>query len=219
MRRALADDQPGGARGEEKMNRAWICIGLFMLISAASAADIGRLFFTPAERAQLDIARTQKKPAAAAAAPEAAEEETPVPQIVTYGGLVRRSDGKSLLWLNGRLLEEKEALAGSALQGRVRPDGAVALRAPHSGGSIEIKVGQSVELVSGKVAEGRSVEPPPKPASKKKDGSASQKRDTQDSKRTAGEESQAKADATASTANAPTSAPADKSRDSLIGVK
>jgi hypothetical protein len=200
------------------VKRALLCFACLAIGASASAAEIGRLFFTPAERAQLDIARTHKKTAAPAAAP-AAEEETPVPQVVTYGGLVRRSDGRSMLWLNDRLLEEKEALRGPALQGKVRPDGAVSLRTPQSGSSVEIKVGQSVELLSGKVAEGRSVEAPAKPASRKQDEPTAQKRDTQESRSAPAEAPQAAANAASSTPSARTSAPADKSRDSLVGVK
>ena len=155
------------------MKRFLLCITLTVVAPAAAAAQlgpekpvaaqsIGRLFFTPTERAQLDMARLQKKPppeaiAAAAAAPEA----PPLPQTVTYGGIVRRSDGKAMLWINNRLVEEKDALTGLNLKGKVRPDGAVTLQVPQTGGSINVKVGQSVELQTGKVGEARKPEPKP----------------------------------------------------------
>ena len=119
----------------------------------AGRSAIGRLFYTPAERAALDVARVQK-PAAPAAAQEAPEAPPP-PQVVSYGGLVRRSDGRAMLWINNRLVDEKEALAGIHLKGKVRSDGAVTLQVPETGRSIEIKVGQSVEIQTGKVAETR----------------------------------------------------------------
>jgi hypothetical protein len=133
----------------------------FLLLLAAIAATsdalgaqpLGRLFFTPAERAQLDNARSQNQ-RAAKVAPEPVE-VAQAPQIVTYSGIVRRSDGKSILWLNNRPVEEKEALAGLALTGRVSPDGAVILQVPETGASVNLKVGQRAELQSGKVAEGR----------------------------------------------------------------
>ena len=201
------------------MKRALACLACLAIAANASAAEIGRLFFTPAERAQLDIARTQKKsPAPASLA--TVEEEAPAPQVVTYGGLVRRSDGKAMLWLNDRLLDEKEALTGSALQGKVRADGVVTLRTPQSGASVDIKVGQSVELLSGKVAEGRNVEPPAKPPARKPEESASQKREAQESKGGTGEGSQpAASNGPAASAHARAAAPVDKSRDSLVGVK
>jgi hypothetical protein len=151
------------------MRRALFVIAGIALAAAASAAQtgaepaaagtplgrsaIGRLFYTPGERAALDVARVQKPVAqeAAAEAPEA----PPPPQVVSYGGIVRRSDGKSMLWINNRLVDEKEALAGLSLKGKVRPDGAVTLQVPETGRSIEIKVGQSVEVHTGKVAETR----------------------------------------------------------------
>jgi hypothetical protein len=85
--------------------------------------------------------------------------QAPEPQIVSYGGIVRRSDGKAMLWINNRLVEEKEALAGLNLKGKVRPDGSVTLHVPESGSSIDVKVGQSVELQSGRRAEGRKGQP------------------------------------------------------------
>jgi hypothetical protein len=119
-----------------------------------SAASIGRLFYTPAQRAALDVARRAKPVPLAAQA--AAPPPPPPPQVVSYGGIVRRSDGKAMLWINNRLVEEKEALKGLNLKGRVRPDGAVTLQVPDTGGSLEVKVGQSVEVHTGKVAETRN---------------------------------------------------------------
>jgi hypothetical protein len=128
--------------------------------TAASGAEVGRLFFTPAERARLDVARTQKK---APPPPATQAAETAPPEIVNYGGIVRRSDGKAMLWINNRLAEEKEALG--ALKGSVRADGAVTLHVPQSGGTIDVKVGQSVDLQSGRVAETHNVAAESKPAS------------------------------------------------------
>ena len=124
-----------------------------------ASPPLARFFFSPSERAQLDLARLQRK-APESAAPEVAAAPPP-PQVVTYGGLVRRSDGRKMLWLNNRLVDEKEALAGLNVKGRVRPDGAVTLQA-QSGATVDVKVGQTVELYTGKVAETRKA--PPEPA-------------------------------------------------------
>ena len=126
--------------------------------SALSAAQpLGRLFFSPVERAQLDAARANRQytgAAAAAAAPE------PASQVITYSGIVRRSDGKSILWLNNRPAEEKDALRDLPVSGRVESDGAVTLVVPQTGGTLNLKVGQRAELQTGKVAEAR---PPASP--------------------------------------------------------
>ena len=156
MRRALDHHQSACGNGEEIVKRVIACSLMLAFASTVSAAELGRLFFTAAERAQLDVARTQKK---APPPPVAAQsvEATPLPEIVNYGGIIRRSDGKSMLWINDRVAEEKEALSALSLKGAVRPDGAVTLQVPQSGGIIEVKVGQSVDLQSGHVAEGHKV--------------------------------------------------------------
>jgi hypothetical protein len=139
------------------MKRALVCLGLAALACAgpaSSAQPIGRLFFTPAERAQLDNARAQKRAPQPTSAAQPVDTR-PETQVITYNGIVRRSDGKSILWLNNRPADEKEALSGLAITGRVRPDGAVTLQVPGSGSSVDLKVGQRAELQTGKVSESR----------------------------------------------------------------
>lgn len=161
------------------MRRALLLVAGACLAAAAHGAQpvtakpatgpqpIGRFFFTPAERAQLDIARIQKKTAQPASGTETAAAAAPVPppppQVVTYGGIVRRGDGSAMLWLNNRLVDEKEALSALNVKGRVRPDGTVTIQVPDSGSTIDVKVGQSFKVHSGKVAETR------RPASEPKD--------------------------------------------------
>lgn len=119
-----------------------------------AAEPMGRLFFTPAQRAQLDVARTQR--ARATLSTEKTEElqsAAPAPQTITYDGVVRRSDGKSTVWLNSRPLHDKNAASGPAIVGRVRADGGVSLQIPQSGRAVELKPGQSIELLSGAIEE------------------------------------------------------------------
>ena len=128
---------------------------VFLLLFAAaphamSAEALGRLFFTPAERQQLDQARLRKQTPVQAAEASPAPEP---PQVLTYSGIVRRSDGKSVLWLNNQPVDEKEALSSHSVSGRIRNDGSVTVRVPQSGRTVDLKVGQSVELPSGNVAE------------------------------------------------------------------
>ena len=149
------------------MRRTVLTVTLVCAASGACAAQsgpapIGRLFYTPAERAQLDVARTQKKPAQPPPTEQVAE-APPIPQTVTYGGIVRRSDGKAMLWINNRLVEEKEALSALNLKGKVRSDGAMTVQVPQTGGSVDVKVGQSVEVQTGRVGEARRPQPEAKP--------------------------------------------------------
>lgn len=154
------------------------CCSLAALLSLPAAAQqpreqepLGRLFFTPAQRSSLDIARSQR--ARTTVATERTEEQQPVTpqeQTITYGGMVRRSDGKSTVWINGRPVTEKEGIgAGATVVGRVGADGSVSLQNPQSGRSVSLKPGQSLELLSGTIEEGytrKPVAPEPKPAAK-----------------------------------------------------
>ncbi|OGA25641.1 MAG: hypothetical protein A3I02_09480 [Betaproteobacteria bacterium RIFCSPLOWO2_02_FULL_67_26] len=133
-----------------------------------AAEPLGRMFFTPAQRASLDIARTQR--ARTTLATEKTEEvatAAPVPQTITFDGTVRRSDGKTTFWLNNRAVNENEQPGGGVVVGRVRPDGGISLQLPQSGRGVDLKVGQSIELLSGTVEEPYSRKPPaPAPEAK-----------------------------------------------------
>lgn len=135
---------------------------------AQQQEPMGRLFFTPAQRSSLDVARSQR--ARATLSTERTEEQAaPVEQSLTYSGMVRRSDGKSTVWINGRPVTEQEAIGGATVVGRVGADGSVSLQVPQSGRRVELKPGQSVELLSGTIEEGYSrkpIAPEPKPAAK-----------------------------------------------------
>ena len=137
---------------------------------AARAADpVGRLFFTPAQRASLDIARTQRARNTLVNERTVDETVAPAAQTITYGGMVRRGDGKSTVWINGRPVNDNDPVGGVSLVGRVRPDGGVSLQVPQSGYSVNLKPGQSVELLSGVIEEAYSripVQPESKPAAK-----------------------------------------------------
>jgi len=139
-------------------------------VPAPAQEPLGRLFFTPAQRASLDVARSQR--ARTALATEKTEQEaTPVPQTITYSGVLRRSDGKTTVWINNQPVHDRESAGAATIVGRVRPDGSVTLQVPQSGRSVILKPGQSVELLSGAVEEGYSRKldvprPEPKPAAK-----------------------------------------------------
>jgi len=135
-------------------------------VPAPAQERVGRLFFTPAQRASLDVARSQRA-RAALASDKTEQEAAPVPQTITYSGVLRRSDGKTTVWINNQPVHDRDSAGAAAIVGRVRPDGSVTLQVPQSGRSVILKPGQSVELLSGAVEEGysRRLEAP-KPESK-----------------------------------------------------
>ncbi len=67
---------------------------LFGLVSQAYAASLsGRLFYTPAQRAQIEAGRNRGTPARV---------DTPSAHDTVYNGYVLRSDGSATLWVNGQ---------------------------------------------------------------------------------------------------------------------
>jgi len=138
-----------------------LACALVALSAPAPAEPLGRLFYTPDQREALDTARNKKtrgNPDTEKEKP--AVEAPPAPEIVTYGGIVRRSDGKTTVWLNNRAVNEKDKGSGAVLSA-VRPDGRVTLHSPQTGRNVDLKVGQRAELLSGSVEEGYSRRPLP----------------------------------------------------------
>ena len=138
-------------------------------VVAAQPEQLGRLFFTPAQRSSLDVARNQR--ARAALATENPEQEAaPVSQTITYGGLIRRDDGRTTVWLNNQPVRDTDPSGAGAVVSRVRPDGSIVLQAPQSARSVNLKPGQSVELLSGTVEEGYARRTLSEPEAKPKPG-------------------------------------------------
>ena len=129
--------------------------GLSLAANLAPAAEpLGRFFFTPAQRAQLDTARSQKSRATLANEPtDETAAAQPLPEVLTYRGSVRRSDGKSTVWLNNRTVQDQQPVEGLAVVGRVNANGDVTLQVPQTNRKIELKPGQSVDIGSGIVEE------------------------------------------------------------------
>ena len=124
---------------------------LFLLVCAqlAQAADpIGRIFYSAAERAQLDALRAKR-----AVASQVRNE--PIPEYVTYNGIVRRSDGQATVWVNGEFLTEAELRNKQSIIGRIGQGGQILVQTPQAQGTaqVRLKVGQSAELLSGRVDE------------------------------------------------------------------
>ena len=112
----------------------------------AHAGPLGRLFYTPEQRAMLDLARKTTSLNASG------EPDTNSAAGLTLNGVVTRSDGKRSTWVNGRL-EQDTARPD-------KPDRNQA-RVPIPGGSVKLKVGQSLNPATGQVEEGYQRMPPP----------------------------------------------------------
>jgi hypothetical protein len=67
---------------------------LLLLLASASHAELGRLFYTPQQRAGLEKARLQNRTSATSSSSTAT-------RPVTYDGILIRSDGRTTRWVNG----------------------------------------------------------------------------------------------------------------------
>lgn len=98
---------------------------------------LGRLFMTPEERRALDVARTSR---ARPGDPDSVI-STPIAGRVVMNGVLKRSDGPPVVWINGRPATSRD----SPVQVRRGPDkqNAVTLLDPADGRSVRLKPGQS----------------------------------------------------------------------------
>lgn len=107
------------------------------LTTTASAQDLGRLFFTPEQRAAFDARRKARMPDKPAAVPRAAAPTT------RLDGYVRRSDGRATVWVNGAQADEASPQA----------DGRVSVTVGDSEARVRLKPGEVLDRGSGEVTD------------------------------------------------------------------
>jgi hypothetical protein len=121
---------------------AALCTTLSLLAAPAPHAQtqqLGRLFNTPQERAQLDARR------AGGDAPPASSAPTPLPpeKPLQVNGVVLRNGGQATVWVNQSPAPDSSV--------NVRKDRSVSLRLP-SGRRIILKPGQSYDETTGTIS-------------------------------------------------------------------
>lgn len=122
------------------MKRTLLLALLFAAGAAHAADELGRLFFTPAQRAALDArrqARLPDKPAEAAIA-------SPITRL---DGYVKRSRGRSTVWMNGESLSESSPEA-PRIEG---PGRGVSVTVGESGRRVRLKPGEALDRGNGEV--------------------------------------------------------------------
>jgi hypothetical protein len=124
-----------------------------MLAPHAARAEpgIGRLFYTPAERAALEDARRHNFRAEQLAAEASKRPAAPRARDVTVTGVVLRSDGESFAWVNGKSVEGRTD-DGLRVRHTAQPN-KVLVYDPDKGRMVQIKVGQRANLLTGRVEE------------------------------------------------------------------
>ena len=125
------------------MIRAAIAAAMVLLgAGPAAAQELGRLFFTPEQRAAMDArrkARLPDTPAAAAASP-----------ITRIDGSIKRSGGKSTVWVDGTAVPEGTQPDGLRLRRGDDPS-RVSVTVGEDGRRIELRVGQTMDRATGEV--------------------------------------------------------------------
>lgn len=124
------------------------CLPLLALAADAAAAGpaLGRLFFTPQERAALEALRQRS------GVPGEGAEATG--GVLTLNGFVQRSSGKTTAWINGIPRYESEKPQGVEVLGAAAEAGRVPIRLPGSARTVRLKVGQTLDTGTGKIKEG-----------------------------------------------------------------
>ena len=127
-----------------RLPRLLLGVAFAACTAAAQAQELGRLFFTPEQRAALDERRKARIPDK----PAAVIVEAPSTRL---DGYVKRSDGKSTLFVNGEAIPEGAQTEGMSLvPDHARPDRA-SIRAGDNNRRIPLKVGQSLDRSTGEV--------------------------------------------------------------------
>ena len=101
------------------------------LLPAAQADTLGRLFFTPQQRSQLEFARMRNTPAEGGASP-----------VLTVNGIIQRSGGARTVWVNG--VAQSERSNGNTTSQNVS--------VPGKSKPVRLKVGEKILLDQGEVA-------------------------------------------------------------------
>lgn len=136
------------------MKRSALILAASALLCGHAAAQdkLGRLFFTPAERASLD---NQRKLAADEANRPVRRDpqlpKAPPPRLLTLNGVVRRSDGETTIWVNNQPVNNRFQDV-DVLPGSITREG-VGVQLPGAGRRVRLKVGQSVDSSTGEVEE------------------------------------------------------------------
>ena len=127
------------------MRYALLCLVLLAPATGALAQELGRLFFTPEQRAALDARRKARVPDT----PTAAVVASPTTRV---DGFVHRSGGPSTVWVNGAPLGEHGADTPRIVRGPTT-DPRVSVPVGDGGIRFSLKPGQVLDRGSGEISD------------------------------------------------------------------
>ena len=103
---------------------------------AVGEERLGRLFFTPQQRIQLEQLENKPK----------GETEIIISDKIVVNGIVQRNGGSRVVWING-LPQSQKSSNGISIEHDIEPD-SVPVKILGADNSIRLKVGQSIDLDS-----------------------------------------------------------------------
>jgi len=125
------------------MNRFLLLLACTLAAPALQAQELGRLFFTPDQRAALDARRKAR-------VPDRPNAPTVVSPTTRLDGYVKRNEGPSTVWVNGDPLLETSPEAPRIGANR-RDDGRVSVPVGESGARVGLRPGETLDRGSGEV--------------------------------------------------------------------
>jgi hypothetical protein len=117
-------------------------VGAALIAGPAAAQELGRLFFTPEQRAALDQRRAARLPDKPAVV-----QESPTTRV---DGFVARSSGRSTVWVDGEPLAEGTQPEGLRVL-RGRDPTRVTVTFGEQERRVELRVGETVDRSTGEI--------------------------------------------------------------------
>ena len=125
------------------MMRAALAALLLLCAGQSAAQELGRLFFTPEQRAALDARRAARLPDR----PVSVVAASPTTRL---DGYVKRSGGKSTVWVDGEAVPEGTQPEGLRLRRGDDPS-RVTVIVGEDGRRVDLRIGQTLDRGSGEV--------------------------------------------------------------------
>ncbi len=123
----------------------WLLLALLVASTAVADDQIGRLFSTPDDRAKLDMLRSGLVKKMALSEPDGEDGKSGLQpaEPLYFNGLVRHSDGRMTLWVNGQRLDKRGGTDELTLHSHADRQNRVKLRLNKERRTIQLKPGQA----------------------------------------------------------------------------
>jgi len=125
------------------MKRALALLVFLLATAPVQAQELGRLFFTPDQRAALDARRRARVPDRPAAVVVAAP-------VTRLDGYVERSGGPSTVWINGESVPDNAPEAPRIDSAR-GAGGSVSISVGEAGSRVRLRPGEALDRGNGEV--------------------------------------------------------------------